>query len=121
MDLKRLCRDKMGLAPEQIELLRRFETALEVAASAIDGALFAFMYGLQIDRNGASVDAILSTTHRLSGDACAGNHRFGGVQPTLIQVPPTWPRSISATFRPALAKAIGRSLPPRLLPITIAS
>src|SRR5215469_12454864 len=44
-----------------------------------------------------------------------------GVHPVLTQVPPRWPRSTSATFRPASANATGRSLPPQLVPMTIAS
>jgi hypothetical protein len=48
----------MGLAPEQIEPLRRFETALDGEARALDNALFACMYGRQTDRNVARVDAV---------------------------------------------------------------
>src|SRR5262249_52712152 len=62
IDLKRLWGEKMGLAPEQIQPWRRLETALEVAARARDDALFALAHGPQIDRNGASVDAVLSAT-----------------------------------------------------------
>src|SRR6266849_2985042 len=79
------------------------------------------MYGLQIDRNVARVDAVLSARLAREARRALATIVLVGVQPTLIQVPPTWPRSISATFRPAFAKAMGRSLPPRLLPITIAS
>src|SRR5260370_36760477 len=76
MDLKRLWGDKMGLAPEQIQPWRRFDTALEGEARALDDALFACAHGLHIDRNGASVYAVVSATPCQIGDACAGNHRF---------------------------------------------
>ncbi len=78
IDLKRFWGDKMGETPEQIQPLRRFDTALEVAASALDDALFALAHGLQIDRNGASVDAVVSATPCQIGETCAGDHRFGG-------------------------------------------
>jgi len=68
----------MGLAYEQIQSLRRFDTALEGAASALDDALFAFAYGLHIDRSRASVYAVVSATPCQIGDACAGDHRFCG-------------------------------------------
>jgi len=78
MDLKRFWGDKMGLTHEHIQPLRRFDTALEGAASALDDALFAFAYDLHIDRNGASVYAVVSATPCQMGDACAGNHGFCG-------------------------------------------
>src|SRR5215470_8875278 len=78
MDLKRLWGEKMGLALEQIQPWRRLETALEVAARARDDALFALAHGPQIDRNGAGVDAVVSASPCQVGEACAGDHRFGG-------------------------------------------
>src|SRR5262249_27607504 len=52
--------------------------AIEIVASTFDHGLFAFAYGLQIDRNGTSTDAVLTTTLCEIGDACAGHHRFIG-------------------------------------------
>src|SRR2546426_11376468 len=78
VDLKRLWGDKTGLAYQQIQPLRRFDTALKGVASALDHALFTFAHGLHIDRNGASAYAVISSTPCQVGDARAGDHRFCG-------------------------------------------
>jgi hypothetical protein len=57
--------------------LRRGQTALVAATRSFDDPLFALADGLQIDRNGASVDAVLSATPGQVGEAGAGDHRFG--------------------------------------------
>src|SRR2546428_2728981 len=44
-----------------------------------------------------------------------------GVQPTLMQVPPTCSRSITATFQPARASAIASGLPDWPVPMITAS
>src|SRR6266852_35472 len=49
VDLKHLWGDKTGLACQQIQPLRRFDTALKGATSALDHALFTFAHGLHID------------------------------------------------------------------------
>ena len=46
---------------------------------------------------------------------------FVGVQPSLIQVPPTCSRSMMATFHPARANAVESGPPAWPEPITIAS
>src|SRR6266487_294559 len=76
--LKRLGSDKTRLAPKQIQACHWFDKALEIGASTLDHGLFAFAYSRQIDRNGTSADAVLTTTLCQIGDACAGDHRFSG-------------------------------------------
>src|SRR5215467_4418623 len=68
----------MGLAPQQIQPWHSFDTALEVEARAIDDTLFAVAHSLQIDRYGASVDAVLSAAPYQIGHTCTGDHGFGG-------------------------------------------
>ena len=77
-DLKRLRSDKTGLTPQQVQARQWFDIALEIVASTLDHDLFAFAYGMQIDRNRTSAYAVLSTTLRQIGDACAGNHCLSG-------------------------------------------
>src|SRR5437899_12956681 len=50
MDLKRLWGDKTGLAYQQIQPLRRFDTTLKGNASALHHALFTFAPCLPSDR-----------------------------------------------------------------------
>ena len=59
-------------------LLRCCETVLEAAARALYNGLFALADGLQINRNGAGVDAVVRATSCQSGHPRAGNHRFRG-------------------------------------------
>ncbi len=54
------------------------EDSIGVKRSRVDDALFALADGLEIDGNGARVDAVLSATPYQIGDACADDHRFGG-------------------------------------------
>ena len=46
---------------------------------------------------------------------------FVGMQPVLTQVPPTFPRSMMATFMPAPASRAARDGPAWPVPMTIAS
>src|SRR5262252_4196119 len=59
-------------------LLRRREAVLEITAPLLHDSLFALADGLQINRDGASVDAVVRATSCQIGNPSAGNHRFGG-------------------------------------------
>src|SRR5690348_13241611 len=64
-------------------LLRCCETVLEAAARALYNGLFALADSLQINRDGASVDAVVRAAPCQSGNPCAGKHRFRGGTPHI--------------------------------------
>src|SRR5579871_239554 len=59
-------------------LLRCSETVLVITAPLLHDGLFALADGLQINRNGAVMDAVVRATSCQSGHPGAGNHRFRG-------------------------------------------
>src|SRR5579871_1253595 len=59
-------------------LLRCCETVLEAAARTLYNGLFALADNVQIDRNGAGVDAVVRAAPCQRGHTRAGNHRFRG-------------------------------------------
>jgi len=88
------------LAEDQFDIGGFLERLLNVMAEALDHAALALVHPTHVHRHGSGADAVVFRAPSEISDAGAGHHGLVGVQPTLMQVPPTCSRSITTTFRP---------------------